>query len=63
MLTKEPGYDEFLAEKIRKGKEDIKAGRVLSKAEFQYQMKALLARLEQEQREQEQASQRETIYG
>lgn len=28
MLTKEPGYDEFLAEKIRKGKKDIETGRV-----------------------------------
>ncbi|HHW7568239.1 TPA: hypothetical protein ACU21S_001563 [Mannheimia haemolytica] len=27
MLLKEQGYDEFLAEKIRRGQEDVKAGR------------------------------------
>ncbi|OOF53124.1 hypothetical protein [Rodentibacter trehalosifermentans] len=29
-MFKEKGYDEFLAEKIRRGKEDIAAGRVVS---------------------------------
>lgn len=30
MLLKEQGYDEFLAEKIRRGQEDVKAGRVFT---------------------------------
>lgn len=30
MLLKEKGYDEFLAEQINRGNEDIKAGRVIT---------------------------------
>lgn len=30
MLLKEQGYDEFLAEKIRRGQEYVKAGRVFT---------------------------------
>ena len=30
MFKKEEGYEEFLAEKIRRGEEDVKAGRVVT---------------------------------
>lgn len=39
-MFKEKGYDEFLAEKIRQGEEDLKNGRVVSKEQS-------LARLQQ----------------
>lgn len=35
MLLKEKGYDEFLAEKIRRGLDDVANGRVVSLAEAQ----------------------------
>lgn len=49
-MQKEAGYDEFLAEKIRRGEEDLKAGRVISKEEMNAKMEKLFARLAEEQR-------------
>lgn len=58
MMLKEKGYDEFLAEKIRRGKEDIAAGRVftLEQANAKWQQTiaskaAELAELEEMQHE------------
>ncbi|BFU60764.1 MULTISPECIES: hypothetical protein [Rodentibacter] len=57
-MFKEKGYDEFLAEKIRRSEEDIKAGRVytLEEARSKWQQtierKAVeLAELEEQQHE------------
>lgn len=47
-MFKEKGYDEFLAEKIRRAQEDIKAGRVLTLEESR---KRTLAMLERKARE------------
>lgn len=47
-MFKEKGYDEFLAEKIRRAQEDIKAGRVLTLKESR---KRTLAMLERKARE------------
>lgn len=47
-MFKEKGYDEFLAEKIRRAQEDIKAGRVLTLEESR---KKTLAMLERKARE------------
>ncbi|MGY6090619.1 hypothetical protein [Avibacterium paragallinarum] len=43
-MFKEKGYDEFLAEKIRRADEDFKAGRVLTLEESRRQTLALLER-------------------
>ena len=48
MLFKEKGYDEFLAKKIAKADEDIKAGRVHSLEEVDSAVKRLLERKAQE---------------
>ena len=47
-MLKEKGYDEFLAEKIRRADEDIKAGRVLTLEESKRQALAKLERKAQE---------------
>lgn len=47
-MLKEKGYDEFLAEKIRRADEDIKAGRVLTLEESKRQTLVLLERKAQE---------------
>ncbi|MFZ7229803.1 hypothetical protein ACLSZN_07495 [Avibacterium avium] len=52
-MLKEKGYDEFLAEKIRRGDEDFKAGRVLTLEESRRQTLALLERKAREFEEME----------
>lgn len=47
-MLKEKGYDEFLAEKIRRADEDIKAGRVLTLEESKRQALAKLEHKAQE---------------
>ncbi|MBF0786105.1 hypothetical protein IR120_11650 [Muribacter muris] len=47
-MLKEKGYDEFLAEKIRKGREDIQAGRYLTAEQSRQRIEALLVRKEKE---------------
>lgn len=47
-MLKEKGYDEFLAEKIRRADEDIKAGRVLTLEESKRQTLVILERKAQE---------------
>ena len=48
MLFKEAGYDEFLAEKIKQGLEDIENGRFVSAEQFKQEMEQLLIRKENE---------------
>lgn len=62
-MLKEKGYDEFLAEKIRKGREDIQAGRVVTREELNRRMKILFAQLEQEQHQQDQELNNGAVYG
>ena len=55
MFKKEEGYEEFLAEKIRRGEEDVKAGRVVtleeSKAEIRLLIESKARELEAAERE------------
>lgn len=44
MLLKEQGYDEFLAGKIRRGQEDVKAGRIITLNELDRCIEQLLER-------------------
>lgn len=65
-LQKEAGYDEFLAKKIAKGREDIKNGRYVTLAESRQRIEALLVRKEREMQALETeilATQDEVSYG
>ena len=44
MLFKEPGYDEFLAQKIRQGQQDIEQGRTVTLEQLKREMEELLER-------------------
>ena len=41
-MFKEEGYEEFLAEKIRRGEEDVKAGRVVTLEESKAEIRLLI---------------------
>ena len=43
-MFKETGYDEFLAEKIRRGEEDLKNGRVLTAAQARQEARQAIQR-------------------
>ncbi|MDH2998496.1 hypothetical protein A1D22_10835 [Pasteurellaceae bacterium LFhippo2] len=43
-MLKEKGYDEFLAEKIKLGREDVEAGRVLTLAQSRTRTRAVIER-------------------
>lgn len=62
MMLKEKGYDEFLAEKIRLGKEDIAAGRVVTLEEAKKQWQQTIERKAAELAEWEEMQQ-EVVYG
>ncbi len=47
-LPKEAGYDEFLAKKIAKGREDVKNGRYVTLEESRLRIEELLIRKERE---------------
>ncbi|MCW9715704.1 MULTISPECIES: hypothetical protein [Avibacterium] len=59
-MFKEKGYDEFLAEKIRRGDEDFKAGNVISLAESKEDIRQLI---EQKSKELAMAEREFLIYG
>ncbi|MEE6032832.1 hypothetical protein ACLSZY_05700 [Avibacterium volantium] len=59
-MFKEKGYDEFLAEKIRRGDEDFKAGNVISLAESKEDIRQLI---EQKSKELAIAEREFLIYG
>ncbi len=59
-MFKEKGYDEFLAEKIRRGDEDFKAGNVISLAESKEDIRKLI---EQKSKELAIAEREFLIYG
>lgn len=59
MLLKEQGYDEFLAEKIRRGQENVKVGRTITLNELDRSIEQLLERKAVELDEAEQG----LIYG
>ena len=61
-MFKEKGYDEFLAEKIRLGKEDIAAGRVVTLEDAKKQWQQTIERKAAELAEWEEMQQ-EVIYG
>lgn len=48
MLLKEQGYDEFLAEKIRRGQADAEAGRVLTAEQSKARTQEIIRRKAQE---------------
>lgn len=48
VMLKEKGYDEFLAEKIRKGEDDLKHGRVLSAEQSRAEARQAIQRKMQE---------------
>lgn len=48
MLLKEQGYDEFLAEKIRCGQEDVKAGRVFTAEQSRARTQEIIRKKAQE---------------
>lgn len=52
-MFKEKGYDEFLAEQIKKSREDIQAGRVLTLEESKARTLALIERKAKELNEME----------
>lgn len=54
MIFKESGYDEYLAEKIKKGLEDSQAGRTSSLEQANAEWQAVLEEIAQECREFEQ---------
>ncbi|UXN34709.1 hypothetical protein N8E86_00280 [Avibacterium paragallinarum] len=59
-MFKEKGYDEFLAEKIRRGDEDFKSGNVISLAESKEDIRQLI---EQKSKELAMAEREFLIYG
>ncbi|MEG9490714.1 hypothetical protein QMO40_00500 [Mannheimia bovis] len=59
-MFKEKGYDEFLAEQIRIGREEIKAGKGIPLDVAKQQIKS---RLEQKIREMELSQNRDVAYG
>lgn len=60
MFKKEEGYEEFLAEKIHRGEEDVKAGRVVTLEESKAEIRLLI---ESKARELEAAEREALIYG
>lgn len=61
-MFKEKGYDEFLAEKIRRSEEDIAAGRIYTLEEAKAQWQQTIERKAAELAELEE-SQHEVVYG
>lgn len=59
MLLKEKGYDEFLAEKIRRGLDDVANGRVVTLEELNRSIEQMLEQKAAELKEAEQG----LIYG
>lgn len=48
MLLKEKGYDEFLAQKVKKGLDDFSIGNFLTAEQSRMRVEQLLSRKEQE---------------
>ena len=59
MLFKEAGYDEFLAEKIRRGERDIAEGRILT---LEQARELSLKNLENKAKEIEQAKREQMLF-
>lgn len=50
-MLKEKGYDEFLAQKIQQGLDDVKNGRVTDLTDANAEWQALIEQFEQENRQ------------
>lgn len=63
MLFKEKGYDEFLAEQIKLGREAVARGETFTKAQVNTEMNQLFAEMQQRQRFRENEQNFEVVYG